>query len=323
MRGCAVLTSIGYSMLRMCLIRLFMSGLAVSWSAAIGCGGRTEKNEPPIVVDFTESKLPAEKSAPPDSLKPLNVAIAGVISPKETFVYYEEMIQYISAKMGRPIKFVQKKTYEEVNVLIGRNEIDFAFVCSGAYAEGRSRHGMELLVVPVIQGEPFYQSYIITHKTSPIHRFEDFKGRSFAFSDPLSNSGYFYAVNRVHGLGSTVDEFFSKTVFTYAHDYSIQMVAKRIVDGACIDGLIYEYLKTFHPDRIEDIRIIGKSEKFGIPPVVVPWAIDVRTKQSIQNVLLEMDRDPDGKEILSKLLIDKFQLGDESNYASVKPIRNR
>ncbi|MBU3966359.1 MAG: hypothetical protein KKG76_03135 [Euryarchaeota archaeon] len=48
----------------------------------------------------------------------VKVAIASVISPKESIRYYEGMIQYISIKLGGPVKIVQRRTYKEINDLV-------------------------------------------------------------------------------------------------------------------------------------------------------------------------------------------------------------
>lgn len=42
----------------------------------------------------------------------VKVAIASVISPKASYVFYDEMIKYISRKLGGRVKIVQKRDYE-------------------------------------------------------------------------------------------------------------------------------------------------------------------------------------------------------------------
>lgn len=287
----------------------------------LSCRGSSDSKNSPAEVDFSISANASKERSVADTIHPLRVAIAGVISPKETIVYYEEMIRYISEKMHRPVQIEQRKTYGEINERIAKNQIDFAFVCSGAYVESIPKKTMEILVVPVVHGEPFYQAYVITNRNSGIKRFEEFHGKTFAFTDPLSNTGYFYVFNKVKNLGGSIETFFSKTLFTYAHDYSIQMVSKKIVEGATVDGLIYEYLKEFSPERVRDIVIIEKSEKYGIPPVVIPQGIQKETKEQIRKIFLDMNKDSDGKKILDKLMIDKFELGDEKNYSSIRVVK--
>lgn len=286
------------------------------------CDFSQEQKTPRTVeIDLTKTVHTKNNGNFPDTLSTLKVAVSSMISPKETFIYYEELINYVSKKNFLPIEFKQRKTYQEVNDLLIRNEVDFAFICSGAYVEKSVEGKLEILAVPVSQGKPLYQAYVITHRTNNLERFEDFKGKSFAFTDPLSNTGYLFALKRVKELGSNSGKFFSKTFFTFAHDNSIQLVAKQKVDGAVIDGLILDYLKVFYPERVKDIKIVERSEYFGIPPVVVPFRLSTVTKDKLRKVFLEMDHDPEGKKILDKLFIDKFTLGNDSSYNSIRALK--
>lgn len=73
--------------------------------------------------------------------------------------------------------------------LLKNNEIDFAFVCGGAYIDGNSEFGMKILVAPEVNGNTTYHSYIIVHNNSNYTNLIDLRGKKFAFTDPLSNSG--------------------------------------------------------------------------------------------------------------------------------------
>ena len=57
----------------------------------------------------------------------VKVAIASVVSPKESYEYYEEMIRYISRKLGGEVEIIQRRSYQEINDLIKNEEIDFRF----------------------------------------------------------------------------------------------------------------------------------------------------------------------------------------------------
>ncbi len=120
----------------------------------VGCIG----NEDATVIDLNEIDTTIEIQP---NIPPLKIAVSAMISPKETLVHYEDLLDYISKRTGRPVELVQRKTYAEVNELLESQELDAAFVCTGAYVDGCEKFGMELLVAPVVNGEPYYYSYII------------------------------------------------------------------------------------------------------------------------------------------------------------------
>jgi len=162
-------------------------------------------------------------SSDPDSLR---IAVSAIISPDETLVYYQDMLDYLSLKMGVPVKLVQRKTYQEVNDLVRKNSVDAAFVCSLAYIEGKDQFGMELLAAPIVRGEPRYYSYIIVPEDSNIKSLKELKGKTFAYTDPLSNSGKLSPEYMIAQMDENPETFFRLTFFTYSHDKSIQARGK-------------------------------------------------------------------------------------------------
>jgi phosphonate transport system substrate-binding protein len=250
------------------------------------------------------------------------VAVAAMISPKETFVYYRQLLDYIGGKLDREIEFIQRKTYGEINELIGRGQIDLAFICSGPYVTGRERYGLELLVTPQVQGSHFYQAYLIVNKDSPFHRFEDLKGRVFAFTDPDSNTGKLVPTYWLAQMGEQPETFFGKTIYTYSHDNSILAVARALVDGASVDGLIWEYYNHKNPTFTSKIRIIKKSEPYGIPPLVVSKYLPQELKEGIRELLFSMHQNPEGKRIIQKLMIDRFITPKEVWYDSIQRMKH-
>lgn len=255
------------------------------------------------------------------SPKIYKAAISAMISPKETFVHYQELIDYIETKINHKIELVQRKTYQEVNDLILSGELDFAFICSGAYVDLSSKSKIDIIAVPQTNGKCLYQAYVIANKESDIKDFMDLKGKSFAYTDFLSNTGRLYALKRLKEIGVTDEKFFSNIIYSFAHDNSIQLVNKGLVDGATVDGLIYEFMKVNSPEYIKNTIVIEKSEYYGIPPIV---AISDKRMiiDTLRNILFNMDKDESGKKIIHKLMIDKFVQGQDSSYNSIRKIKN-
>jgi len=272
-------------------------------------------------VDFSESdntETPLYEGA---ERPPLKVAVSAILSPRETFSSYEEILSYIGNKLDLTVEFHQRRTYGEINNMLEKGQLDFAFICSGAYVEFKSENGPELLAAPVSHGKPYYQAYIIVPSGSQARSLTDLKGLSFAYTDLLSNTGYLYALYRIMNEGEDPGSFFSSTVFTHAHDVSIQMVAKGLVDGATIDGLVFDYLMAKEPGRVKDIRIIEISEYFGIPPVVASGRMDRETRDRVRDVLFGMHLDENGRDMINSLLIDKFIEGKDEDYDGIRKMR--
>jgi phosphonate transport system substrate-binding protein len=252
----------------------------------------------------------------------LKIAVSAIISPKQTFIYYREILDYIAREMGVHVELVQRDTYAEVNNMVKDNEIIAAFVCSGAYIDGHKAFGMELLVAPKAYGESYYYSYIIVPSNSSARQFEDLRGKKFAFTDPMSNSGKLSPTFMLANMGEKPKGFFSDVIFTYSHDKSIEAVALGLVDGAAVDSLIWDYSNDTNPEFTSKTRIIKKSPPYGIPPVVVPKGLSPDVREKMRDIFLNMHLNAEGSAILKKVKIDRFILTKDSAYNSIREMRN-
>ena len=253
---------------------------------------------------------------------PIRMAVAPVVSPRETFnARYLDLADYVGKKLGVPVELVHGKTYAEINEMVRTGDVTFAFVCTNPYLQGRDDFGMELLAAPEVNGDRSYYSYLVVSAAADFRSLEDLRGRTFAFSDPLSNSGRLATVYQLALAGETPQSFFSRSIFTYAHDNSIKAVAENLVDGAAVDSLVYDHLLSAGSDYASKTKVIERSGPFGISPVVVRPGLNPALKHQLREALVTMNEDTAGREILRSLLIDRFVVPDDSIYDSVRRMR--
>lgn len=271
-----------------------------------------------------ESNLDARRVPSDDAGQPpLQFAIATMVSPEETITLYKKIMDYVARKLGREYVLVQKDTYGQVNDLFSNGAIDMAFVCSGAYVELTEKTDAEILAVPVVNGKTVYYSYIIVPAHSNVKHIGGLKGKSFAFVDPLSNTGYFYPVFLLSDakMGGR-EKFFKNSLFTNSHSASVMLVADGNVDGAAVDSLILDFMYKKAPSLRERVRIIKKSPSYAIPPFIVHAGMDSGLKEKIRGILFRMNKNPEGAGILADLNIERFSRKADSDYDSVRNLYN-
>ena len=285
---------------------------------ALGAGGCSQDSGP-ATVDFSKT-LPVTRPAPHSGeAGTLRGAVAAMISPRETFIHYRQLLDYLAKKSGKDLEFVQRKTYEEISELLGKGEVDLAFICSGPYASTKARYGFVPLAVPEVQKNTSYRAYLIVNQNSPFNKLQDLKGQTFAFTDPDSNTGKLVPTFWLAQLNLRPETFFKEIIYTYSHDNSILAVARGLVAGATVDGLVWEYYQATNPVFTSKTRIIKKSEAYGIPPLVASRHLPAAERERLQQTLLSMHQDPEGRKILAELLIDRFLPLQEEWY---EPIRS-
>jgi phosphonate transport system substrate-binding protein len=268
------------------------------------------------IVDVEKKTAIETKEAPKE--KTLKVAIGGMITPKEGLVFYRDFISYVEKKLGVPIEIVDKDNYAEINSLLESGELSFAFVCSGPYVDGHEKFGLQLLAAPEVNGKTTYNSLIITNSKSSFKSFKEFRGKTFAFTDPLSNTGTLVPTYMLAKINETPKSFFKELIYTQKHDISIKMASENLVDGAAVDSLVWEYMNRKTPEITSKIKIVEKSPPYGVPPVVVSKSLAPETVKKLADIFLNAHLDPRGKEILQGMMVDRFVTINDRDYASVR-----
>lgn len=269
------------------------------------------------IIDLSDLEpLPTANS----EIIPLRVSVGAVISPRGTIEGYRPLMDYLSAKLDRPVELVQRRTYVETNQLVQEQGVDLAFVCTSAYIIGHDTFGMELIAAPQVNNNPAYAALIIVPATSNIQSIADLRGKVFAFTDPISFTGRVYPTYMVQQLSSTPDFFFKRTFFTYSHDNAIHAVAEGLADGASVDSLVYDFALERDPSLAQKLRIIHHSPDFAIPPVVANPNIRPQLKVVLQEILFNMHLDPEGQKVLEGLGIERFVSIDDASYNAIRTL---
>jgi len=250
-------------------------------------------------------------------VKTFKVAISAMMSPVQNYDVYKPFLKYLQDALSMQVKLTQRKTYLEVNDLIKDNKVDLAFICTGAYVYGDLKNKANVIAIPVVNNKITYKAYIIVNKQSNINSIWDLKGKSFAFMDPLSNTGYFFPMDLFKQYGINPKTFFKSTSFTYSHTFSIEAVANNIVSAASVDGIVYNYAIKHSPKLRKNTKILIESPTFAMPPVVVPKQMDEKMQKKIQDILLSMDKNSKGRKILKEIGVDKFILPPKNFYDSI------
>ena len=209
---------------------------------------------------------------------------------------------------------ILRSSHGEVVQLLQQNLVDVALLCPSSYLEIREAGDYEILAVPQIKEETFYQSYIIAARGSGIKGLEDLKGETFVFTDPLSLSGGLYPFHMLEEKGEDSDVFFADYFYSYNPDNSVLAVAEEWIGGAAINNLVFEYLVDENPEFGERLKIVESSSPGGYVPLVVNTELSEECRDRLQETLLQMHKTPEGQEALSELRIERFYPPEEFEY---------
>jgi phosphonate transport system substrate-binding protein len=233
---------------------------------------------------------------------------------------YEAVAGEVGRRLGVETELVVENSYDAC----ANDENEVCFVCSLPYVHFE-REGIAPAVpiaAPVLQGEryggrPVYFSDVIVHAESPFHSFLDLRGRSWAYNEPLSHSGY--GITRYHllELGET-HGFFGEVVEAGFHETSMQLVAGGEVDASAIDSQVLAVAMRDDPALARSLRIIDALGPSTIQPVAVSKRVPAGQRREIQQVLTTLHEDPRVRERLAAGLVERFVPVDAASYDDIR-----
>ena len=269
-------------------------------------------------VDFRQTQPLGAPDKLHTSDKILRIAVISSLSPAETAAHFRRIADYLGQATGRQAVLIPRRNYLEVSVLLRNGGTDLAFFPAGAFGAYPSLDDMHVIAAQERMGSSLYNAVILVHRDSPCQTLSDLKGSTVAFSDPMSYSGYVYLARRLQELGQTPESFFSHSVYTYGHEKSLHAVANRSVQCASVSTLAYNHARQNYPEVADAVRIIETSPAMGTGPVVVRRSMPPEERQQLQELFLRLHEQPELKEALKGLLIDRFVPPSEEWYSSFR-----
>lgn len=223
---------------------------------------------------------------------------------------------YLERSTGYSVQLVQRRTYEEITALLLSGQLHAAWICGYPFAQYRDR--LSLVAVPLWNGKPLYQSYLIIPQEREATTVDQLKGDLHAFSDPNSNSGYLVTAALLARRKLRPEQFFRQTFFTYGHRNVVRAVAAGLAQSGSVDGYVWEVMSAIEPELTGRTKILRKSELLGFPPI----ACASTERQSepvllIRKALLGMAEDPEGRDVLNLLRLDGFSAEEASLFDTI------
>jgi phosphonate transport system substrate-binding protein len=224
---------------------------------------------------------------------------------------------FLAQRTGTRVEFAVRDAYQDILDLLFAGDLDAAWICGYPYVRYQSR--LSLLAVPLYQGQPRYQSYLIapTDAAQPIAGWADLKGKVFAYSDPLSNSGWLVAQGQFAAAAIQPADL-KRSFFAHGHRNVAEAVAAHLADAGSIDGYVWETMRQQGMPAALRTQVVWKSPLHGFPPLVVPAGRNDRTTAGLQRTLLGMGSSDDGRLLLKALNLDGFVAGESALFDSIR-----
>jgi phosphonate transport system substrate-binding protein len=274
---------------RLAVVVLLLVGVAVT-----GC----RRQETPLTIVFTPSRDPTALKEAGDAFAKTLAELSGV-----------------------PVRALVASDYAGVIEALRSKRVELAFVHPVGYVLANREAGCRILVRDIWGGKTAYTARFYVRKDRGIQRVEDLRGKTVAFVDPASSSGYIYPMVMLIKLGLVRDRdpktFFKDALFSGTHGAALQAVLHGRVDAAAsFDKAPELHLKD--PALIAQIGFVVETPEIPEAGICVRPGVPDETVAKIKRALLAI-KAPQHAALLKQVYdIDGFVEADDRDYEPVR-----
>jgi phosphonate transport system substrate-binding protein len=154
---------------------------------------------------------------------------------KDRIRRYTPLEAYLEKELGVEVEIFTAGNYDGVIQALAADQIEFAFFGSSSYAAAytATNGGVRALLTSQNKsGRTGYYSIIVTRCDSGITSLDDLKGKTLAFADPDSTSGYAVPYFNLVQQGYDPTTYFGAIPFSGSHEAGVQAVYNGTFDAA-------------------------------------------------------------------------------------------
>lgn len=248
----------------------------------------------------------------------LRIGLTAVILADQA-AFLSRWADYLSQRLGASVSFASRDQYQAVHEMLSNGQIDAAWTCGFPFVRFQSQ--LQLLAVPVYKGQPLYQAYLIRPLSGQVsvRGWPDMSGKVFAYSDPLSNSGWLVAQGEFAAAGISQRDL-KRSFFAHGHRNVADAVATRLADAGSIDGYVWETMRLQGMAGAMQTEVIWKSRLHGFPPLVAAAGTEPAKLDALRRSLVGMPNDEAGRALLKSLNLDGFIAGQPGIFDSIRQL---
>jgi phosphonate transport system substrate-binding protein len=274
-----------------------------------------------LVVLARAVGAPAQDASWP---KELTFALLSTENAAEITRRWAPIIAQLEKDIRVKVKYVTATDYRGTIEALKFKKAELGHLGPKSYVEAATNNYANVEPIAQLQlanGSLGYRSCLIVHGESDMFSPEDTAGKTFAFNDPNSTSGYLVpSAFFLMEMAIDPQKHFAKVIFSGSHEASILAVANRKVEVASTNLPDLQQLTREGKVPRGGLRVIWVSKLIPNDPLVVRKDLPASLKSAVQESLVSMkSRHPEAfKEIGA--WVGNFVPADDGKYQVIRDL---
>lgn len=259
-----------------------------------------------------------------NELQVLKIGRIPYLEPRKMVNDHQKLMDYLKNELNlKEVRLVLTPNYDELNKYLKNEQIDIAWHGTLSYPKAREISGAKVILMPKRFNKTSYRGMIVVRADSNINSISDLKGKSFAFVDKKSASGYFFPKILMLENGIDPDKDLSKIEYLKKHDNILFSVLYKKCDAGAVYDDARELLK--NDEQRNQIKIIAKTADILNEPILVRNGLSNDMINKIVNAFLKLNKnDPNTASVIENLgNIDCFVKACDNDYDEIVKLTSK
>ncbi|MBF0543782.1 MAG: phosphate/phosphite/phosphonate ABC transporter substrate-binding protein [Candidatus Riflebacteria bacterium] len=213
---------------------------------------------------------------------------------------FNPLLKYLSHHLHKKVQIKFAENYSSLEELALKKKIHFMWFNT------RKRSKSEKLILeplcrPISEEGSYYRGIIIAKKASGLSKISDLAGKTFAYIDPISNSGFVYPNELFKKMNIEPTSFFGEIKFTGNHDKCLNGVLNGDYDAGVVTDMFFKNTGRFQNPSNSELEIIASTSKILLDPFVSIVGLERGLKTKIIELLTDPEKYDESGPAFAKL----------------------
>ncbi len=251
--------------------------------------------------------------------KELTFGVIPAEASQEISTRFKPLVDHLERKLGIKVKSYLGADYAAVVVGMQSGTVDLAYLGPLSYVLAARQSGAQAFAREnTLKTGAGYSSVIVSKASSQIKKLEDARGKSFAFVDPQSASGYLLPM--IHFLQDKKfkpEQFFKNVKFGGSHEANIEAVIEGEIDVAATNDREIEIaIRDGEIKSARDLNVLWKSPPIPTAPLAYRKELPASLKAALREAVLGFA----DKKALERIGLKGFMPATDAEYEPIRKL---
>ena len=234
----------------------------------------------------------------------------------------EVISAWLADEIGMPVGGFVTSDHAAAVEALRNGDADISFMGALPYVIANELIGATVILQEIYRGRPTYTGRIFVRRDSRIEAVADLRGKTIAFADPISESGYLYPLEifveaGLLARGEDAGDFFAEVYFAGGYQQAMQAMANGLVEAA---GASQYADLLLSPAQQAEVKWIAESGPIPTHTVIARAGLDPDEKARFVAAMLKLN-EPAYRDLLKHVYgPDGYVAADPGAYDGVRAL---